>query len=171
MGALSTTTNTGNHKGLPLHAYDRPNWYSTCESRVFSLWTDRVSPHESERYVRSCRVSSQRRGDVAVASDSQQANHRVSYGGKNLGSGLSSAPRDRGSTKKWVGTLSDDLTGAVESSLGEVPEGWIQAYGPASIVEILHNGIPTEVELIEPLLLDPFGSATFQFWTDSAGSR
>ena len=73
--------------------------------------------------------------------------------------------------KKWVGTLSDDLTGAVESSLGEVPEGWIQAYGPASIVEILHNGIPTEVELIEPLLLDPFDSATFQFWTDSAGSR
>ena len=53
--------------------------------------------------------------------------------------------------------------------MGEVPEGWIQAYGPASIVEILHNGIPTEVELIEPLLLDPFGSATFQFWTDLAG--
>ena len=68
-------------------------------------------------------------------------------------------------------SVDSGLTGAVESSLGEVPEGWIQAYGPASIVEILHNGIPTEVELIEPLLLDPFGSATFQFWTDSAGSR
>ena len=123
-----------------------------------------LAPTSLSGIVRSCRVSSQRRGDVAVASDSQQANRRVSYGGKNLESGLSSAPRERGSTKKWVGTLSDDLTGAVESSLGEVPEGWIQAYGPASIVEILHNGIPTEVELIEPLLLDLFGSGTFQLY-------
>ena len=103
--------------------------------------------------------------DGRHSTDEAPSLYRVSYGGKNLGSELSSAPRDRGSTKKkWVGTLSDDLTGAVESSLGEVPEGWIQAYGPASIVEILHNGIPTEVELIEPLLLDPFGSATFQLY-------
>ncbi len=28
VGALSMMTNTGNHKGLPLHMYDRPNWYS-----------------------------------------------------------------------------------------------------------------------------------------------
>ena len=47
---------------------------------------DGFGSYESERYVGSCRISSQRRGDVAAASDSQQANHRVSYCGKNLGS-------------------------------------------------------------------------------------
>ena len=66
--------------------------------------------------------------------------------------------------KEWAGTLSDDSAGAVESGLGEVPEGWIQTYGPKSKVEILHNGIQTEVELIEPMILDPFGSGTFQLY-------
>ena len=66
--------------------------------------------------------------------------------------------------KEWARTLSDDSTGAVESDLGEIPKGWMQAYGSASRVEILHNGVPTEVELIEPLLLDPFGSGTFHMY-------
>ena len=50
------------------------------------------------------------------------------------------------------------------SGFGEVPEGWIQTYRPASTVEILHNGVPTEVELIEPLRLDPFGSGTLELY-------
>ena len=28
MGTLSMVANAGNHKGLPLHVYDRSNWYS-----------------------------------------------------------------------------------------------------------------------------------------------
>ena len=36
VGALSMMTNTGNHKGLPLHAHDRPNWYSIVRSLTLS---------------------------------------------------------------------------------------------------------------------------------------
>ena len=33
VGALSMMTNAGNHNGLPLHAHDRPNWYSIVIGR------------------------------------------------------------------------------------------------------------------------------------------
>ena len=58
--------------------------------RVFSLLIDRFGAYESERYVGSRGVSPEGSCDVTVASYSQQANHRVSYGGKYLGRRLSS---------------------------------------------------------------------------------
>ncbi len=64
--------------------------------------------------------------------------------------------------QEWARTLHNDSLDAVASGIGEVPEGWLQTYIPNSTVEALHNGAPTEVELIEPIYADFFGSGTPQ---------
>ena len=64
----------------------------------------------------------------------------------------------------WARTLRDDSQGAPVAVSGEIPEGWYQAYKPASTAEILHNGVPTEVELIEPMHADFFGTGSPQLF-------
>ena len=62
--------------------------------------------------------------------------------------------------QEWAQTLHEDSLRGTVSVGGEVPEGWYQVYKPASTAEILHNGVPTEVELVEPIHTDPFGTGS-----------
>ena len=64
----------------------------------------------------------------------------------------------------WAQTLRDDSTGAPVAVSGDIPEGWHQTYKPASTAQIFHNGIPTEVELIEPLYGDFFSTGSPQLY-------
>ena len=64
----------------------------------------------------------------------------------------------------WARTLRDDSLGAPLAVSGEIPEGCYQVYKPASTGEIFHNGVPTEVELIEPLYGDFFDTGSPQLF-------
>ena len=67
--------------------------------------------------------------------------------------------------RDWAKTLVADSSGAgVEFSNANIPEGWRQAYKPGTIAEIPHFGAPTEVELVEPILADPFGTGVPQLY-------
>ena len=61
--------------------------------------------------------------------------------------------------RDWAKTLVADSSGAgVEFSNANIPEGWRQAYKPGTIAEISHFGARIELELIEPILVDPAGT-------------
>ena len=67
--------------------------------------------------------------------------------------------------REWSKTLVADSSGAgVEFSNANIPEGWLQAYKPGAVAEIPHYGAKIEVELIEPILVDPFGTGVPQLY-------
>ena len=67
--------------------------------------------------------------------------------------------------RDWAKTLVADSSGAgVEFSNANIPEGWRQAYKPGTIAEIPHFGARIEVELIAPILADPFGMGVPQLY-------
>jgi DEAD/DEAH box helicase domain-containing protein len=58
--------------------------------------------------------------------------------------------------KSWIETLAE---GAGEPARPlDVPEGWFQVYKPGSIVSIMIHGSLVERELVEPRLVDAFGT-------------
>lgn len=67
--------------------------------------------------------------------------------------------------REWSKTLVADSSGAgVEFSNANIPEGWMQAYKPGTVAEISHFGARIELELIEPILVDPFGTGVPQLY-------
>ena len=60
----------------------------------------------------------------------------------------------------WARTLRGDSLGAPVTISGEITAGWHQVYRPASNAEIFDIGVPTEVELIEPLYGDFFNTGS-----------
>lgn len=67
--------------------------------------------------------------------------------------------------RDWSKTLVADSSGAgVESANANIPEGWLHAYKPGTVVEIQIHRAPTELELIEPIYVDPFGTGIPQLY-------
>jgi DEAD/DEAH box helicase domain-containing protein len=64
--------------------------------------------------------------------------------------------------KAWVQTLGDGE--ATTMSRLDAPNGFLQIYKPGSVVSILYNQNFVERELIEPKLIDPFGTGNNQLF-------